>query len=261
MFVHPTAIVSREVELEEDVYVGAFSVIEGRVRIGKGTRIGNRVSIKGWVEIGKNCKIYDGAVLGEEPQHLKYRGEETKLIIGDGVVIREYCTIHRGTALDKGVTKVGNNCYLMVGTHIAHDCIIGDGVITANNVAIGGHVEIGKFAVLGGLCAVHQFARIGEYAMVGGLTGVSLDVPPYTVAVGERAKLYGINVRGLRRHNFPEERIRRLKRAYRIIFRTTLSKEEAIRKVLEEVGETEEIRTLINFLRSTKRGITKDANL
>ncbi len=257
MKVHESVIIEGEVEIPDDVEIGAFTVISGKVKIGKGTKIGNRVTIKGNVTIGENCRIFDGAVIGEEPQHLKYKGEETAVKIGNNVIIREYVTIHRGTALDKGVTVVKDDVMLMAYSHVAHDCVVGKGVIMANCATLGGHVEVGDYAFIGGLSAVHQWARVGTYAMVGGLTGVSLDVPPFTVASGQHAKLYGINVIGLKRRNFPPEVIQVLKKAYKILFMSPLTKEKAIELVLKEFGNYKEVQKLVNFIKTSKRGVAR----
>ncbi|HIQ48452.1 MAG TPA: acyl-ACP--UDP-N-acetylglucosamine O-acyltransferase [Aquifex aeolicus] len=257
MKLHDTVVIEGNVEIPEDVEIGAFTIISGNVKIGKGTKIGNRVTIKGNVVIGENCKIFDGAIIGEEPQHLKYKGEETSVEIGNNVIIREYVTIHRGTALDKGKTVVKDDVMLMAYSHVAHDCVVGKGVIMANCATLGGHVEVGDFAFIGGLSAVHQWARVGAYAMVGGLTGVSLDIPPFTVASGQHAKLYGINLIGLKRRNFPEDIIKAISKAYRIIFRSPLPREKALRVVLEELGDYKEVRMMVDFIKSSKRGIAR----
>lgn len=257
--VHPTAIIIGEVELGNDVEVGPYSIIEGKVVVGEGTRIGARVSIKGKVSIGSNCKIHDGAILGDEPQHLKYAGEESEVIVGNNVIIREYVTIHRGTAIDKMKTVVEDNVMLMAYSHVAHDCIVRRGVIMANCATLGGHVEVGEYAFIGGLSAVHQWARIGAYAMVGGLSGVSLDIPPYTRASGQHAHLYGINTIGLERRGFPKETVTILKKAYRTLFRSGMLKEEAVGLLLREHGDHREIRNLVEFIKTSKRGVARDA--
>ncbi len=258
MKIHPTSVVSKEVILSEDVEIGAFCVVEGNIKIGKGTKIGNRVTLKGKVTIGENCRIYEGAVIGEEPQHLKYSGEESEVLIGNNVVIREYVTVHRGTALDKMKTVIGDGCMLMAYAHIAHDCIVGKGVIMANCATLGGHVEVGDYAFIGGLSAVHQWARVGAYAMVGGLSGVSLDIPPFTVASGQHAYLYGINTVGLERNGFSKERISAIKKAYRLLFRSNLLKTEAIKKLRKEFEGNKDIEFMIEFLETSKRGIASD---
>ncbi len=261
MKVHPTSVIGSDVKLSEDVEIGAFCVIEGQVEIGKGTKIGNRVTIKGRVRIGENCKIYDGAVIGEEPQHLRYEGEESEVIIGNRVLIREYVTIHRGTKLDKMRTVIGDNVMLMAYSHVAHDCVVGEGVIMANCATLGGHVEVGKHSFIGGLSAVHQWARIGPYAMVGGLTGVSLDIPPFTRASGQHALLYGVNTVGLKRHSFSRERIKAIKEAYRLLFRSTLVKRQAIELLRERFKDNEDVELLISFIESSKRGVAPDAKV
>ncbi len=259
MKLHPTSIVGGDVHIADDVEIGAFCVIEGNVRIGKGTRIGNRVTIKGRVTIGENCRIYEGAVIGEEPQHLRYEGEDSEVIVGNNVIIREYVTVHRGTRIDRMRTIIGDDSMLMAYAHVAHDCVVGRGVIMANCATLGGHVEVGDYVFIGGLSAVHQWARIGSYAMVGGLTGVSQDVPPFTRASGQHAKLYGINSVGLRRHGFSSERIAVIKRAYRLLFRSSLLKHEAIQQLVEEFGDDPDIELLVNFIKTSKRGVAPDA--
>jgi len=257
--VHPTAVLKGEVELGEGVEIGPYTIIEGKVKIGRGTRIGARVSIRGKVSIGEECKIYDGAIIGEEPQHLRYAGEESEVIVGNRVIIREYATIHRGTALDKLKTVVEDDVMLMAYAHVAHDCVVRRGVIMANCATLGGHVEVGEYAFIGGLSAVHQWARVGAYAMVGGLSGVSLDIPPYTRASGQHAHLYGINTIGLERRGFSKEVITALKRVYRILFRSSMLKSEAINLVLEEYGKYPEVVRLVEFIQSSKRGVARDA--
>ena len=250
--VHPTAVLKGEVELGEGVEIGPYTIIEGKVKIGRGTRIGARVSIRGKVSIGEECKIYDGAIIGEEPQHLRYAGEESEVIVGNRVIIREYATIHRGTALDKLKTVVEDDVMLMAYAHVAHDCVVRRGVIMANCATLGGHVEVGEYAFIGGLSAVHQWARVGAYAMVGGLSGVSLDIPPYTRASGQHAHLYGINTIGLERRGFSKEVITALKRVYRILFRSSMLKSEAINLVLEEYGKYPEVVRLVEFIKASK---------
>ena len=259
MLIHPTSLLEGEVELEEGVQIGAYCVISGKVRIGKGTKIGNRVTIKGKVTIGEGCSIYDGAIIGEDPQHLKYKGEGCEVIVGNKVIIREYVTVHRGTEFDKGKTVIGDESMLMAYSHVAHDCVVGKGVIMANCATLGGHAEVGDYAFIGGLSAVHQWARVGAYAMVGGLTGVSLDIPPFTRASGQHAHLYGVNSVGLERRGFSKERISAIKRAYKLLFRSNLLKREAIAKLEEEFPDNEDIKMLIDFIQSSKRGVARDA--
>ena len=265
MRVHKTSIIGEGVKLGENVSVGAFSVLEGDIEIGEGTVIGNRVSIKGRVKIGKNCKIYDGAVIGEEPQHLAYKGEDTQVVIGDNVIIREYVTVHRGTALDKGKTIIGNNCMLMAYSHVAHDCVLGDNVIMANCATLAGHVEIGNNVFMGGLSAVQQKTRVGSYVMIGGLTGVNKHVPPFTKAAGNHVQLYGINTIGLGRAGFSKEEIGILKRAYAILFKRSNTLEEGIREIKDSpLAANKWVMELVEFIerirsnKGDKIGIASD---
>ncbi|MCS7278292.1 MAG: acyl-ACP--UDP-N-acetylglucosamine O-acyltransferase [Aquificaceae bacterium] len=257
--IHPTAVITGDLELGEDVEIGPYTVISGKIKIGKGTKIGARVSIRGTVSIGENCKIYDGAIIGEEPQHLKYSGEESQVIIGNRVIIREYATIHRGTAIGSMKTLVEDDVMLMAYSHVAHDCTVKRGVIMANCATLGGHVEVGEYAFIGGLSAVHQWARVGAYAMVGGLSGVSLDVPPYTIASGQHARLYGINTVGLERRGFSPQTIKILKRAYKILFRSGMLRVQAIEMLLKEYIDVEEVKKLVEFVQTSKRGVARDA--
>ncbi len=259
MRIHPTVILDGDIQLEDDVEIGPYTVITGEVKIGKGTKIGARVTIKGKVSIGQQCKIYDGAIIGEEPQHLKYTGEETSTHIGDRVILREYTTVHRGTSFGIGKTVIEDDVMLMAYAHVAHDCIVGKGVIMANCATLGGHVEIGEYAFIGGLSAVHQWSKVGSYAMVGGVSGVSLDIPPFVRASGQHAKLYGINTVGLERRGFSKEIIQALKKAYRIIFRSSLLKKDSIEKVLKELGNYEEVLMFVKFIQESKRGVAADA--
>jgi len=259
MRIHPTSIVGEGVRLGEGVEIGPFCLLEGDIEIGRGTKIGSRVTIKGRVRIGENCRIYDGAIIGEEPQHLRYEGEESEVIVGNGVIIREYVTIHRGTKLDKMRTTIGDGCLLMAYSHVAHDCVVGKGVIMANCATLGGHVEVGDYAFIGGLSAVHQWARVGAYAMVGGLSGVSLDIPPFTRASGQHALLYGVNTVGLQRRGFSKERVSIIKKAYRILFRSELLKKDAIERLRKEFEGNEDVETLVRFIETSKRGVARDA--
>lgn len=258
MEIHPTAVVSPEAELAEDVTIGAFSVIGSNVSIGSGTVVGPHVVIDGWTSIGAGNQIHPFTSLGYPPQDLSYRGEETKLIIGDENIIRENVTIHRGTARGKGATRLGDRNYIMAYAHIAHDCQIGNQVVMANAATLGGHVEIGDCAILGGLVAIHQFIRIGTYAFIGGKSGLRMDMPPYMLAFGAPAKLYGPNLVGLRRSNFSRASINALKKSYKILFRSGLTLKEAVDKVREEVESVPEVEKLIEFMiESSKRGVTR----
>ncbi len=256
--IHPTAVIHPSAELGEGVEVGPYSVIGEGVRIGDGTWIGPHVVIDRWTIIGRNCRIYQYASIGTPPQHIRYRGEETYVIIGDGNVIREFVTINRGTAFGGGKTTVGNNNLLMAYAHVAHDCRLGDYVVMANAAQLAGHVIVEDHAIIGGVVAVHQFVRIGRYAFVGGATAVPKDIPPYVTASGIRAKLYGINVTNLRRNGFPEEVITALKRAYRMIFRSHRPLKECLEEIRNDpVYKFPEVRHLVEFLQDSKRGITR----
>ena len=255
--IHPTAIISPEATLAEDVSIGAYSVIGEQVIIGKGSVIGPHTTIDPFVEIGANCKIYQFAAIGAPPQSLKFKGEESKVIIGDNCVIREFVTIHRGTEFGGGLTRIGDDCFLMAYTHIAHDCAVGNQVVMANNATLAGHITIGDHATVGGLVAIHQFVRVGEYAFIGGKSAVTKDIPPYVIASGDRATLHGLNQVGLKRHGFSQEVVVQLKKAYRLIFRFGLTLNEAIERVGAEVEALPEVTNFIHFIKSTQRGITR----
>ncbi len=256
--IHPTAILSQETILGQDVEIGPYSVTEGRVSIGDGSVIGPHVVIKGPTTIGQNCRIYQFASIGEIPQDLKFKGEETELIIGDGNVIREYVTINRGTQGGGGRTVIGNGNFLMSYVHIAHDCVLGNYNILANVATLAGHISIEDFAIIGALSAVHQFARIGSYAFVSGMTGVAQDIPPFVKAAGNRSKLYGLNTIGLKRHGFSDEAISALKKAYRVVFRSRLRLVDAIGQIESDpIGTMPEVQRFLTFLRTSKRGICR----
>jgi len=256
--IHPTAIVDPNAEIEKDVEIGPYSVIEKGVFIGPGTKIGPHVVIREGTRIGKRCQIFQFASIGEAPQAFAYRGEKTYLLIGDQNIVREYVTLHRGTIHGNGKTVIGNNNYFMAYAHVAHDCQIGNQVVLANGATLAGHILIEDYAIIGGLSAVHQFCQIGIHAFISGLTGVTLDIPPYMLASGSRAKLFGLNTVGLKRHNFSEETLRALKKAYRIIFRSSMTLEKAVQKIGEdEISKTPEVQHLLNFIQHSKRGISR----
>jgi UDP-N-acetylglucosamine acyltransferase len=211
----------------ERVEIGPYSVIEQGVTIGQETRIGPHVVIREGTQIGKLCRIFQFASIGEAPQAFAYKGEKTSLMIGDQNIIREFVTLHRGTPRGGGKTVIGNDNYFMAYSHVAHDCIIGNQVILANGATLAGHILIEDYAIIGGLSAIHQFCRVGTHAFIGGVSGVLQDIPPYTLAQGVRSKLFGLNLVGLKRHNFSEETLLALKKAYRIIFRSSLTLEKA----------------------------------
>ncbi len=256
--IHPTALVDPKAELGGGVDVGPFAVIEQGVVLGEGTKIGPHVIIREGTQVGKRCHIYQFCSVGEAPQAFAYKGEKTSLVLGEENIIREYVTLHRGTAHGGGRTVIGNRNYFMAYSHVAHDCLIGDHVVLANGAALAGHITIEDHAIIGALSGVHQFCRVGAYAFISGLTGVSLDIPPYMLAAGDRAKLFGLNTVGLKRAQFPEQTVRALKKAYRIFFRSGLTLGNAIKHVGEDgISGIPEVRHLLDFIRHTKRGITR----
>ncbi len=258
MEIHSTAVVSPEAELAEDVKIDAFSIVGPGVTIGSGTVVGPHAIVEGWTTVGEQNHIFPFATLGYPPQDLSYRGEETQLVIGNNNIIREYVTINRGTQRGGGTTRIGNNNLLMAYAHIAHDCAIGNHVILANAVTLGGHVRIDDYAILGGLVAIHQFIRIGTFAFIGGKSGLRMDMPPYMLAFGAPGKLYGPNLVGLRRHGVPRNTIQALKHSYRIMFRSGLTIVEAIERVRQEVECVPEVENLIQFmLGRSRRGVTR----
>ncbi|MDI6854162.1 MAG: acyl-ACP--UDP-N-acetylglucosamine O-acyltransferase [Deltaproteobacteria bacterium] len=253
--IHATALVDKRAELAPGVQVGPYSIIEGRVVIGADTQIGPHVVIKEFTTIGARCRIFQFASLGEIPQDLKFKGEESQLIIGDDNTIREFATMHRGTAGGGGVTRIGNGNLFMAYTHIAHDCLVGNSVIMSNAATLGGHIVIEDKAIIGGLAAVHQFSRIGRHAFVGGASAVARDVPPYTIAYGNRAKLVGLNLVGLKRSGFSDATIQSLKQAYEILFLSSLNMKEAVQRVRDELIHIPEVQHLLDFIASTERGL------
>lgn len=259
MDIHPTAIVDPAATLAEDAVVKAYSIIGPNVSIGAGTTVGPHALIDGWTTIGANNQIFPFTTIGYPPQDLKFEGGETRVVIGDNNIFRENVTIHRGTGHGGGLTQIGNRTLIMAYSHIAHDCFIGDGVIMANAATLGGHVHIADGAVVGGLSAVHQFVRIGLKAYIGGKSGITRDVPPFMLARGFPCKLYGPNLVGLRRQGMPSASISGLKKAYKIIFRSNLTLENALQRVREELSEPPpEVKTLLEFIEeSGERGITR----
>jgi len=251
--IHPAAFVDKQAELDEDVVVSAYAYIGPKVYIGKGTIIKPHTYIEENTKIGKNNIIGPYAVIGTPPQHLEYKGEETWVEIGDGNIIREFATIHRGTAKDQGLTRIGNNCMLMSYVHIAHDCFVEDNVIMANGATLGGHVRVGKRVVMGGFSAVHQFCRIGAYAFIGAMSGVDKDVPPFVKVFGIPAKIQGLNLIGLRRAGFTKEDIRKLSQALGIFLDGPATLKEVIVELKDVFGDDPLIAELITFLENPSR--------
>ncbi|HET7232249.1 MAG TPA: acyl-ACP--UDP-N-acetylglucosamine O-acyltransferase [Longimicrobium sp.] len=252
--IHPTALVDPSAELAPGVVVGPYSIIGPNVRVGARTRIAGHVLIERDTSVGEECTISQGAVLGTDPQDLKYMGEPTTLIVGDRTVIREYATLNRGT-IASGITRVGSDCMLMAYCHVAHDCHLGNHVILSNAVNMAGHVSIGDWAIVGGLTPIHQFVRIGAHAFVGGATRVAKDVPPYVKAAGSPMQLYGLNSVGLQRRGFPEEVRRELKRAYRLFFASNHNVQQALQRAREELRALPEVEEFLTFFESSERGV------
>jgi UDP-N-acetylglucosamine acyltransferase len=256
--IHPSAIVDPKAEIGQGVEIGPYSVVEKGVIIDEGTKIGPHVIIREGTQIGKQCQIFQFSSIGEAPQAFFYKGEKTSLVVGHQNIIREFVTLHRGTIKGGGKTVVGNDNFIMAYSHVAHDCQIGNQVVMANGATLGGHILVEDHAIIGAFAAVHQFCRVGAHAIISGLTGVSQDIPPYVTAAGSRARLYGLNMVGLRRFNFSEQTIRSLKKAYRIIFRSGLTLEKAIKAVEEDdIFQISEVKHLLDFIQHSKRGISR----
>lgn len=260
MSIHPTAVIDRKAELDGSVAVGPYAVIGADVRIGADSRIEAHAVVSGPTTIGSRNQISSFATVGGPPQDLKYKGEPTELIIGDDNLIREYASIHRGTVDGGGKTVIGDSNLLMAYTHVAHDCLIGNRVILANVATLAGHVEVQDHASIGGLVAVHQFCRIGKFSYIGGVSGISLDVPPYVILAGtrNRTRISGINKIGLRRNGYDRETISNLENAFRIIFRTPeLLMKDALEQARSEYPNCPEVQYLIRFFEESKRGVVK----
>ena len=250
--IHNTAIIDSKAKIHNDVRVGPYSIIGANVEIEENTEIQSHVSILGNTKIGKNNQIYPFASIGNDPQDLKFQGEETKLEIGNDNKIREYVTINPGTNGGGGITKVGNNCLFMVSAHIAHDCFVGDNVILANSVPLGGHASIEDNVIIGGNSAVQQFTRVGKFAMIGGMCGVVRDIIPYGIAHGNRSKLQGLNLIGLRRKNIPNQDIMILSEAYKEIFKNE-NLTENLNNLKVELKEHDLVREVLNFIEKDKK--------
>ncbi len=255
--VHPTAVVDPGAELQEGVQIGPYVVIGPHVRVGPRSIIASHTVLEGWTEIGAECRIGPHAIIGSPPQDVKYRGEPTRVVIGDRTLVREFASIHRASTGGSGVTTVGPDCFIMAYVHVAHDCQLGERVIIANQAALSGHIEIGRCAVIGGMTGIHQFVRIGEYAFLGACSGVGQDIPPYLKAQGNRAKPFGLNVVGLRRDGFSTEEIRALKQAYRIVYASGLNTSQALEKLEQEISGSPAVQHFIDFIKRSQRGISK----
>jgi UDP-N-acetylglucosamine acyltransferase len=255
--IHASAIVHPGAKLAAGVSVGPYSIIGEHVEIGEGTTIGAHVLIEGRTRIGAHNRIFAFNALGGSPQDKKYAGEATRLEIGDRNTIREYCTFNCGTVQDAGVTRIGNDNWIMAYVHVAHDCQVGNHVIFANAASIAGHVHVGDHAVLGGFTGVHQFVMIGAHAMTGGATLLLQDLPPYVMAAGNDAKPFGINAEGLKRRGFSEDQISEIRRAYKTLYRSGLGLEEARVAIAAQAESVPELRVLVDFLDRSRRGIVR----
>jgi UDP-N-acetylglucosamine acyltransferase len=255
--IHPTAVVDRHAELDSTVQVAPYAVIGPKVKIGPRTRVGPHAVIEGDTTIGADNVVFQFASVGAIPQDLKYGGEPTRLVIGDANQIREFSTVHIGTAAGGGVTRIANGCLLMANSHVAHDVQLGDGCILANSTALAGHVAVEDHVIFGGLSAVHQFTRIGRLAFVSGGAMVTQDVPPYVTVQGDRAEVVGLNTVGLTRAHFDEHAIARVKGAYKIVFRSKMGLREAVAHVKAEYGGHAEIDHFVSFLEGSQRGIAR----
>lgn len=255
--IHPTAIVAGGASLGDGVAVGPYSIVGPNVAIGAQTEVGPHVVIDGHTTIGRRCRLIGQSSIGNAPQDLKYGGGPTRLEIGDDNVIREFVTVNRATEHGGGVTRIGHRCMLMAYAHVAHDCTIGDNVVMANAATLAGHVTIEDWAIIGGLVAIHQFVRIGESVILGGGAMVTLDVPPYCVAAGDRASLHGLNLVGLRRRGFSEDTIKALRNAYRIVFQAGLKLREALARLRTEFAGNTEVERLVQFIEGSQRGICR----
>lgn len=249
--IHPTAIIEPGASLGSDVRVGAYALIGANVRLDDGVVVNNHAVVEGYTHLGRGCRVYPFAAVGTTPQDLKYAGEKTELVVGEETIIREHATLHPGTAGGDGVTRVGHKCLLMVGAHVAHDCRVGDGVVMANNATLGGHVVVEERAILGGLVAVHQFSRIGSGAMIGGMSGVEGDVIPFGMAIGNRARLNGLNVVGLKRLGISKDELKRIRGAYHLLFDGEHGTfETRVAEVENEYGDLDPVRRIVAFIRA-----------
>ncbi|MEW5770046.1 MAG: acyl-ACP--UDP-N-acetylglucosamine O-acyltransferase [Pseudomonadota bacterium] len=255
--IHPTALVSPGARLAEDVEIGAYSIVGEHVEIDEGTRIGPHAVITGHTRIGRGNRIFQFVSLGEEPQDKKYAGEPTRLEIGERNVIREFCTFNTGTVQDAGVTRIGSDNWIMAYVHIAHDCVVGDHTIFANNASLAGHAHVDDFAILGGFTGVHQFCRVGAHVITGIASVVRQDVPPYVTVAGSPAQPHGINSEGLKRRGYAPETISAIKRAYKSLYKSGLTLADAREAIEQDAEGTPELRLLLDFLAQPGRGIVR----
>lgn len=255
--IHSTAIISNKADIADDVAVGPYAVVGDDVEIASGTQIDSHVVINGPTKIGRDNHIYQFASIGDDPQDKKYANEPTRLIIGDRNTIREFCTISRGTKQDKGETVVGDDNWIMAYVHIAHDCVVGNKTIMANNTTLAGHVHVGDWVICGGFSGVHQFCKVGAHAFLGMYAGINRDVPAYTMVSGQPATPRGINSEGLKRRDFTADQIRNIKNAYRVTFRQGKKLTEAIEEIAGLCEEQPEVNLFLESLRSSERGLVR----
>lgn len=257
MQIHPTAVVSPKASLSEGVEIAPYVIIEDEVIIGAGSKIGSHAVVGKYTTIGCNCQIFPHAVIGMPPQDLKYKEEKTTLTIGDNTVIREFATLNRGTVGGGGQTVVGENNFIMAYVHLAHDCHLGKNVVIANSTGLAGHITVEDFAIIGGLTAIHQFVRIGAYSIVGGASGIPKDIVPFSMSSGNRVQIQGLNLIGLKRHNFPPEEITRLKQAFKLLFNSNLNTSQALEAIAVQVESSSAVTQLVDFVKNSERGICK----
>lgn len=255
--VHPTAIIEPGAVLGDGVTVGAFSIIESGVHVGAQSRIAERVILRSGTTLGERVRVFPGAILGEEPQHLKHNGSGATVTIGDDTVIREMVTVHRGTEIGLNKTAIGQRCYIMAYCHVAHDCVLGNGIVMANSAQLAGHVTLEDNATIGGMTSIVQHVRVGRYAFIGAASCIRKDIPPFLTGKGAEFELKGVNTVGLERQGFSPSTIQRLRSLYRIFFLRNLTLDQAIGKVVAELGESDEINLFLDFVRSSKLGIVR----
>lgn len=253
--IHPSAFVDPSAKIGDGTIVGPCALIDKDVEIGENCRVDAFASVKQYTRMGNGNHVFSYAMVGEVPQDLKFSGEVSRLEIGDRNNIREFSTLHRGTRDGGGVTRIGSNCLLMAYTHVAHDCILGDNIVLSNNATLAGHVVVQDNAIIGGLSAIHQFSRIGRHAFVGGMTGISQDLPPYMLAVGERAGLHGPNVVGLRRMGLSREAIGAVKAVFKLLWLSGTPRREALEKAAAEYADCPEAMDIVRFVKESKRGV------
>ncbi|MCB1194813.1 acyl-ACP--UDP-N-acetylglucosamine O-acyltransferase [bacterium] len=256
MKIHSTAIVHPKAEIAEGVEIGPYSIIRENVKIGKNTVIGPHVVVEGWTEIGEENRIFQFASIGAVSQDLKYHGEKAYLKIGNRNTIREYVTLNIGTEGGGGITQIGDNNLLMISAHVAHDCILGNNIIIANNGTLAGHITIDDGAIIGGLAAIHQFCKVGKMAIIGGCSKVVQDIPPFMMADGHPAVVRSINLVGKKKKNYSKESIQSIKEAYKTLYRSNLNTSQAIDEIAK-LSETNELRTILEFVKNSSRGISK----